>query len=156
MRGGELQVPDGRPPAGFFDSTPLPRGLSPGHRQQVEQALHHPGGTPYLEREQAGLSAKLSRVFAAREPVVNAGLWDVAICVIEDVEGDEIEWARSAAGEPRPYPLTPIEPGQAPWETAGRLIGAPRSHGRPAVRLARVEIAVDDPSLILVFAPAER
>lgn len=152
MRGGDLDMPDGQPPAGFFDGTPLPGGLSSNHRQQLDGALHHAGGPPLMVRQDTGVGAWLGRLVGRADLAPESTHWDVSVQNRDATEESVVEWSLVDA---LPQQATPVESGEAPWETAARLPGAsrPKVHG-PLVRLARVEIATGRPAMTLVFAPA--
>ncbi len=143
MRGGDLRVPDGSSPAGFFDSAILPKGLSAAHRQQIDDALHHAGGPPWLGREAGGVGAWLGRLMGRSEAAAGGPAWDVAVRLGAAGESDEVAMAVvDGNGD-----ATRVMPGDAPWEAAARLAGTARN-----VRLIGVEIAATRPSLTLVFA----
>ncbi len=104
MRGGDLVVHEGHPPAGFFDWLPLPRGLSAKHRQQVNGALHHAGGPPVMERETGGLGTWLGRLTGRSNPNVDAASWEVSVQLDLSAEGSDVEWAISGLTNERPRP----------------------------------------------------
>jgi len=146
MRGGDLRLPEGRPPAGFFDSTPLPRGLSPVYRQLIDGALYHPGGPPLLEREATGIAARLSRLLGRTDTAPEAVNWEVTVRTAEGAGDMPVAWAIAESTTGRSLPLGR---GEAPWEAAARLSGA----ARPA-RVVGVEVAAERPAMTLLFAPA--
>lgn len=151
MRGGDLDVPDGQAPAGFFDYTPLPGGLSPSHKQQLNGALHHAGGPPLMEQEAAGIGAWLGRLVGRADLPPESTHWDVTVQNSEATDKAMLEWSLV---DTLPEQATPVESGEAPWETAARLLGATRpTAGKSLVRLARVEVATGRPAMTLLFAP---
>lgn len=147
MRGGELVVPDGGLPAGFFDCPPLPEGLSPKFRQQAENALHHPGGPPALEVSTRSVGRRLAGLFGRGKPADNGESWRVAVRLTDQPTGNGVEFA--LAGMDGERPSMPVADGESPWAAARRLAGV----GRRAVELRRVEIGADQPIMILDFAP---
>ncbi len=154
MRGGDLKVPAGGQPAGFFD-WPLPSGgLSPKHRRMVDDAIHHAGGPPVLAEVRAGLSAKLGRLFGRLPIDSDAISWHVAVRWVDDTSIDGIEWAVMEADEGRANLATPADPSRPPWQTAARLLERGHSRTRPPrVRLVGVELAPQRPALTLLFVP---
>lgn len=147
MRGGELAVPDGGLPAGFFDCPPLPEGLSSKFRQQVENGLHHPGGPPTLETVASSVGRRLAGLFGRGKPADDSEPWRVAVRLTDQPVGNGVEFALD--NEDEMHPATPVAGGEPPWAAARRLAGA----GHQAVELRRVEIGADRPILILDFAP---
>lgn len=149
MRGGDLPPPEGQPPAGFFDSVPLPAALPSPWRQRVDEALHHKGGPPVL-RAEGDTVARLGRLFG-RAPA--AAPWEVDVVVWPEAELGLGLWQRGADGTLRLPRAT--NPNEAPWETAARLLRtlAPGvAWGAP--RLALAQIADDRPAMTLAFAAA--
>ncbi len=143
MRGGDLVIPEGRPPAGFFDCPPLPAGLDRRFRHLTDVALHHPGGPPVLE-ESGGLSSRLGRLIGRRADEAHGTDWDVSVRLEADVPDDVV---RCAIGDLDVTNATAIPPATPPWRTAERLAqGA-------AVQLTRIEIAHNRPVVVLVFTP---
>lgn len=156
MRGGDLSVPAGYPPAGFFDQLPLPEALAPGFRRQVAQALHHPGGPPVLARDESGPEIRLSRFFGGRAPEPETGGWAVSVRLIVMGENGRVGWVRSGPAELWRLPATAAGPNEAPWETGERLLKSlwPEEDEPPA-RVAVVEFAADNRALTFVLtAPA--
>jgi ADP-ribose pyrophosphatase YjhB (NUDIX family) len=152
MRGGDLQVPNGRPAAGFFDCPPLPAGLEPRYRRQVDQALHHTGGPIHMEREGEGLGAGLRRLFNEGAAEDKGQVWDVAVRLVMDAGQGQITWRRSGPGETWRLPAAQPAPGEAPWETAARLLAATGANRAEKVTgLWLVELAADRPAITLVF-----
>lgn len=148
MRGGNLVVPDGAHAAGFFDYAPFPSGLSPKYRQQVDGALHHPGGPPSLENVAGGLGTRLGRLFGRGKPAVEGQQWSVGIRLVSEPAEGTLEWAMVGA-EVASASIAAVA-GEPPWITAGHLLGA-----RPSsVQLNRVEFDATKPDLTLVFAPS--
>lgn len=147
MRGGELAVPDGGLPAGFFDCPPLPEGLSSKFRQQVENGLHHSGGPPTLETTASNVGRRLAGLFGRGKPADNGESWRAAVRLVDEPAGNGVDFA--IANPDEESTSTPIADGEPPWVAARRLAGA----GHQAVELRRVEIEADRPILILDFAP---
>lgn len=147
MRGGDLAVPDGGRPAGFFDYPPLPDGLPPKFRQQVESALRHPGGQPDLENVTGSVGRRLGRLFGRSEPAGEGEQWRVTVRVAEKPPANVVECVVTNADEGRSS--TPVSAGESPWAAAERLFG----EEHPAVELSRVEIDAIHPTITLVFAP---
>ena len=156
MRGGDLKIPDGGQPAGFFDWPLQSGGLSPKYGRMVDDALHHAGGPPLLEEAKGGLGATLGRLFG-RQPVErDAEPWAVAVRLVGQTSADAVEWAVVEADEENANLAAPADPARPPWETAARLLAQGGSAGGgSAVRLARVEIASARPALTLGFAAVE-
>ena len=150
MRGGDLVVPDGGRPAGFFDCPPLPTGLSPKFRQQAESALHHPGGPPHLETAAGGISQRLGRLFGRDKSTDEGEQWRVFTRMIDEPAGHGMEFSVASLDEKSTS--TPIPAGESPWAAAQRMSGT----GRSAVELHQVEIDVDRRMMILGFAPIDR
>lgn len=148
MRGGDLPPPEGQPPAGFFDSAPLPAGLPAAWRRRVDEALHHTGGPPIL-RAEADPAARLVRLLG-RAPAVTP--WVITVAVWAEVEPGRGLWQRGAADERLRLPRA-TTPDEAPWVTAARLLHtlAPGAQWA-APRLALARLAADRPALTLVFA----
>lgn len=151
LRGGELQPPEGQPPAGFFDIQPLPRGLSAAHRRQLDDALHHAGGPAVMARLGGGLAARWrgERRVGAAGPAAD---WTVTARLIVDGGHGQVAWARDTTDEPWRLPAAAVAPGEAPWETAERLrrtLQLDRNGNRSVPRL--ITLAVDRPALTVVF-----
>lgn len=154
MRGGVLQVPEGYPPAGFFDFSPLPRGLSSGYRQQVDEALHHAGGSPSMEREASDPGAWFGRLVGRTKPAADPVAWDVSVRLVEAADDDDLEMMIIDPDTEPAVDAVAIKPGEAPWETAARLLGASRpSRSKPLIRLVRVAFATGRPVATFMFAP---
>lgn len=153
MRGGDLKVPAGGQPAGFFD-WPLQRGgLSPQHSRMVDDAVHHGGGPPVLAQVEAGLSATLGRLFGRPSVESDAEPWDVAVRLVDQTSADAMEWVVVEVDEENAKLATPAGPARPPWETAMRLPAQRRSRAHPStVRLVGVELAPAHPALTLLFA----
>lgn len=150
MRGGDLAIPAGESPAGFFDCPPLPAGLSASFRRQVDDALHHAGGPPALADETGGVGARIGRLLG-RGAAGDLGAWHVA--AREAAGGsDGVEWA--VVGPDTALPAPAGDPAQPPWESVTRRAADSGPNRRPAVNLVRVEQDAERPALILVFAPA--
>ncbi len=153
MRGGDLDVPAGSPPAGFFDSRPLPGGLSPTWQRRIDQALQHSGGRLSMEREAGSPGRRWGQLLGRRSPEPERERWEVVVKVWGETETGSAVWVRSAVDERWRLPAAAVPVGEAPWETAGRLLEAIQPEfDRAAVRLALVELAADRPALTLVFA----
>lgn len=152
MRGGDLQIPQGGSPAGFFDIPPLPPALSPEYRRQIDTALHHPGGPPVMEQV-GGLGTRLGRLFGRREAATDSIDWGVSVRAIQKESDGSVEWAVVDSDDYPEAMTSPAVPGQAPWITATRLMSVSQPGWTAGVRLARVEIAAARPALTMVFAP---
>ncbi|MBP6015770.1 MAG: hypothetical protein KA586_03560 [Candidatus Promineofilum sp.] len=152
MRGGDLKVPPGGQPAGFFDWPLQAGGLSPKYSRMVDDALHHAGGPPILA-EAGGPSASLGRLLGRQSVERGAESWRIAVRVTDEANDDMIEWVVVGPNEGQPDPATPAGPARPPWETAMRLAD-PRhaAGGLHDVRLVGVEIASEQRTLTLVFA----
>ncbi len=154
MRGGVLQVPEGYPPAGFFDFSPLPRGLSPGYRQQVDEALHHAGGPPSMTGEASDAGAWFGRMVGRAKPAADSVAWDVSVKLVEAADDDVVEMTLVDQDAAPADDAVGVKPGEAPWETAARLLGASRaSRDKPGVRIVRVAFATGRLAATFVFAP---
>ncbi|MBP9501599.1 MAG: hypothetical protein KBF17_05495 [Candidatus Promineofilum sp.] len=154
MRGGVLQVPEGYPPAGFFDFSPLPRGLSPGYRQQVDEALHHAGGSPSMKHEASDPGVWLGRLVKRAKPVTDSMAWNVAVQLVDAVDSDAVEMTLVDQDAEPAVDAVAVKPGEAPWDTAARLLDASRaSRNKPLVRLVHVTFATERPAATFVFAP---
>jgi hypothetical protein len=152
MRGGDLAIPAGESPAGFFDCPPLPTGLSTRFRRQVDDALHHAGGSPALADEAGGAVARLGRLLG-RGTAEELDAWHVSVRLAVSGDGDNgVEWA--VIGPDASQPATAADPAQPPWESAARWAADSGPNRRPAVNLVRVEQDPERPAVILVFAPA--
>lgn len=149
MRGGNLAVPDGGRPAGFFDCPPLPEGLSSKFRQQAENALHHPGGPPHMETASGGIGRRLGRLFGRGSSSDEGEQWRVAVRLADEPAGHGVEFVVASLDEENTS--TPISTGESPWAAAQRMSGT----GRPVVELHRVEIDAVRPMMILGFASAD-
>ncbi len=150
MRGGDLPPPEGQPPAGFFDTTPLPAGLPSPWRRRVDEALHHPGGPPVL-RAETDPAARFGRLLG-RAPA-GARPWEVAVAVWAEIEPGHGLWRRGAAGL-LGLPRATVT-AEAPWTTAERLLRALAPGAQWAEpRLALTQVAGDRPAMTLVFAAA--
>ena len=150
LRGGELQPPPGQPPAGYFDTHPLPRGLSDAQRHQLDDALRHAGGPAIAARPAGGLLDNLRRPKGSQ--ATGAPDWVVTARLIATGGHGQVAWMRGAAAEPWRLPAAVIGPGEAPWETAERLRQTLRldpSGHRPVPRL--ITLAADGPALTIVF-----
>jgi hypothetical protein len=134
MRGGELQQPPSGDAFGFFDPTPLPAGLSRRFARQMDHALHHPGGPPYLERDPASWGRRFGRLLGRQDSDQPALDWQVAVEL----------WA--APDGPWRSPAVYSDSGQPPWEAAG---DAP-------VLLVAVRMAAERQAMTLIFMPAAR
>ena len=154
MRGGDLQIEPGRLPAGFFDGTPLPAGLSGHHRHQIHQAIHHDGGPPHLERENGGLGLRLSRLLGGAGETSSEGpSWKVGINLVTVDGQGRMLGMRAGTGEHWRLPATIPAPGEAPWESAARLLGEVKSGEKvdPSC-LKLIEAAAGHPEITFVFA----
>lgn len=150
MRGGDLPAPAGQPTAGFFDSAPLPAGLSSPWRQRVDEAVHHAGGPPVLRAEADG-AAWLRRLLG-RAPTAPANSWEVEVVVWAEVEPGRGVWRRGAAGEGLGLPRATTV-GEAPWTTAARLLRTVVPGAQWVLpRLILAQSAGDRPALTLLFA----
>ena len=154
MRGGDLKVPSGGQPAGFFDWPIQAGGLSPKYSLMVDDAVHHAGGPPILKAAEGGLSARLGRLFARQPVESDAEPWAVAVRLTGTASADAIEWAVEP-DEKQPTAAIPTDPAKPPWETAARVLAHNHSVDRGShLRLARVEMASERRALTLVFAAA--
>lgn len=150
MRGGDLDTRDG-PPAGFFD-LPLPGALAKPFRGQVEQALHHAGGPPVMERADDNLAGRLGRIIGGRRPVSQGHDWAVKVRLVVSGGDGQLLWVRSGVEETWGLPSAAVTAGDAPWETAGRLLHSLLPDGAPhKVRLVAGLLAAERPALELIF-----
>jgi hypothetical protein len=151
IRGGNLDTED-QSPAGFFDP-PLPGRLPAPYRHRVEQALHHPGGPPYLEREGHGLGARLGRLFGGRVVKQEDATWEITVKLIADGGHGQIIWNRGGPNERWRLPATRPAAGEAPWDAADRLLATTWTHGGgQRGDLLWVELGIDRPEMTFVFA----
>lgn len=151
MRGGDLLVPPGGRPVGFFDP-PLPAALRAVDRQQIERALRHAGGSPAMAQTPTGLGGQLGRLLGRREVEDSVEEWRVQVAALVGAADAPVEWALVAPGTADSLPADPDRP---PWATAGRLLSPPQATEVVAVRLARVEQAPDRLVMRLFFGPSE-
>jgi hypothetical protein len=148
MRGGALE-PESR--AAFFDA-PLPAGLPARYRRQVEQALHHPGGSPHMEHESKGLGARLGHLLGARA-AISETTWAAKVKLVVDASHKQVVWQRAASGGPWRLPVAAVSNREAPWEAAARLLKKVWSHwGGRLSDLRLVELARERPAITFVFA----
>lgn len=152
MRGGDLETPPGGNPAGFFD-LPLPAALPETDKRQIELALRHPGGGPVMAEAPARLGAQLGRLLGGRKVAREADYWRVAVGILAQPSDAPVEWLVAESDAPA---ATPAESSQPPWATARRLLERAQAADSPALSLARVEIAPDQPAMTLVFTPLAR
>lgn len=155
MRGGDLKIPPGSIPAGFFDTLPLPDGLSNKYRRQVDTALHHPGGAPVMEQS-GGPGTGLSRLLGRRKAAPVPTGWEVMVGIETGAAAGEVEWVVAGSGDPINPVGVPPDPGQPPWVTAVRLIAPHQAGQKPSVRLQRIELAPARPAMTMVFGPSGR
>jgi hypothetical protein len=148
MRGGALK-PESR--VGFFDA-PLPAALPARYRRRVEQALHHAGGPPHLERETKRLGARLGRLFGERPAEDGNVSWAATVKLIVNA-GGQSAWSRAESGERWRLPAVRVAEGEAPWEAVGRLLTTlwPQG-GRRLADLRLVKLAREHPAITFVFA----
>lgn len=155
MRGGDLAIPEGQPPAGFFDAKPLPRGLAAPYRQPADDTLHHEGGPVYLSSIEEGVGARLGRLLSGRTRTApSAPEWEVSVAVVASVVaalGDAVAWVRDRPGEPWGLPTGRVARGEAPWETIGRLLSPALDWYGGSETLNGVYLAAGRPALTLVF-----
>ena len=144
MRGGDLAPPDGRPPAGFFDSAPLPRALSSRFHGPLAATLNHAGGPPLLTREERGLGQRLSRLLGNR-PAAGGDDWAITITVIARRPDGQIVWTRHEPNGMWHLPTAAPAPGEAPWAAAERL-GRQAGLAGGAATLSAVEMAANQPA----------
>lgn len=147
MRGGNLTVPDGGRPAGFFDYPPLPDGLSPKFRQPVESALHHPGGPPDLMLAGGGIAQRLGRLFGSGELPAAGAQWRVGVRVATEPAKGAVEWMISDQDEGDTSTL--VVENEPPWAAAKRLLGTRHQ----SLQLRGVDIDAVKSALTLVFFP---
>lgn len=151
MRGGDLAPPDGRPPAGFFDSAPLPRALSSRFHGPVAATLNHAGGPPLLAHEVEGVGQRLSRLLGKRPAAAEGDEWAITSRIIARRPDGQIVWARREPDGMWHLPTAVVMPGEAPWAAAERLVRqAGLSGGAPV--LSAVEIAAIRPAATLLFS----
>lgn len=151
MRGGDLLIPPGGQPAGFFD-LPLPAALLAADKRQIEAALRHAEGSPNMEQAPTGLGGQLGRLFGRREVEDSSEEWRVQIAALAGATDAPVEWALA---EPGAADTLPADPDRPPWMTAERLLRPAQATEAPPIRLARVEQAPDRPVMRLFFAPSE-
>jgi hypothetical protein len=150
LRGGELQPPDGQPPAGYVDPKPLPRGLSAAQRRQLDDALRHAGGPAITARPSGGLLDNLRRPKGGQAG--GALDWAVTARLIVASDHDQVAWTRGAATELWRLPAAVVGPGEAPWAAAERLrrtLRLDQNGTRGVPRLITVD--ADRPILTVVF-----
>ena len=150
LRGGELGPMEGQPPAGFFDTHPLPRGLADAHRRQLADALGHAGG-PAVMAQTGGLRARLRR----GAPGGPAADWTATARLVV-VGGDgRVVWTGGGAGGRWRLPAAAAGKSEAPWAAAARLLrqlGLPQPAGDPSPRL--IVSSTDPSALDFVFVAA--
>lgn len=160
MRGGDLAIPEGQPPAGFFDSQPLPRGLAAAYRRPADDALHHEGGPVCLSSIEESWGARLGRLLSGRTRTVKpASEWEVTVAVVASVavgSGGMVAWVRDGPGEPWRLPAGRVAPSEAPWEILRRLLSPILRWYEGSEDLSGVYLAAGRPALTLVFAVALR
>jgi len=148
LRGGELQPPD-QSSASYFDTHPLPRGLSATQRRQLDDALRHGGGPAIMARPAGGLLDSLRRPKRGQSNDVTD--WTVTVRLIVSGGHGQVAWTRGAAAEPWRLPTAAVGPNEAPWETAERLrqrlrLNQNGNHGVPRL----ITVAADRPALTVV------
>lgn len=151
MRGGDLDIPTGRPPAGFFDCPPLPEALGAHFQRQIAVALAHEGGPPVLEEKQIGLGSRLSRRLQQRATPPEAVAWEVNARM--DLEGRYESTPEWTIAEIDPSSGVRVDPPQPPWAMARRMLAESQAKDAANVRLASIELAPDRPAIVFVFAP---
>lgn len=152
MRGGDLNIPTGQPPAGFFDCPPLPDALGANFKRQIAVALAHEGGPPVLEEERMGLGARLSRRLKQRVTPPETAAWEVYTRL--DLEGRYEPAPQWTIAEIVPSAGVRVDPPQPPWTMARRMLAETQAKDTAGVRLASIELAPDRPAIALVFAPS--
>jgi len=160
MRGGDLAIPEGQPPAGFFDGQPLPRGLAAAYRWPADDALHHEGGPACLLSIEESWGARLGRRLSRRTRAAPPALeWAVTVAVVASVAvgfGGAVAWVRARPDEPWRLPAGRVAPGEAPWQTLRRLLSPLLRWYEGSEDLSGVYLAAGRPALTLVFAVALR
>lgn len=151
MRGGELHPPDGHPAAGFFESSPLPRALSPRFRQPVAATLSHAGGPPLLMRETRGAGRWLRRLLDDRPAATGVDEWAMTIRVLARWTDGRVLWTRHAPSGPWRLPAATPAAGEAPWAAAERLLKPAGLHDPAAPKLSLVALAATEPAMTLLF-----
>lgn len=152
MRGGDLGAGD-EPRVGFFDEARP--GLPARFQRRVEQALHHPGGPPFMEREGEGVTDRLGRLFGSRVTEEESLAWEVAVKVIVFGSEGQVVWVHSSPGKSWRLPATAVARGEAPWEAAGRLLADIMPSGKSSTpELALVETAGDRATMVFIFSAA--
>ena len=152
LRGGELQPLPGQPPAGFFDTSPLPRGLSAAHRRPLDDALRHAGGPPVSGHIPITLGRRFYDLVRARQPEESGVEWDIGVKLVVNSGHGQVVWQRTDAGQPWRLPADRVAPGEAPWEAAERLWRACCPHGAGnRLGLAPIEPLVAGDNITFVF-----
>lgn len=150
MRGGDLQSSPGQVGAGFFDSNPLPRALSGLDRERVEEALSHAGGSAVWKMQNAArtLTGGRGHRTAVKNP---ASSWNVRVRVAIFDEQGRLGLVTSQSKEDRPLPGDTLQDGEAPWDTAQRLLRNVGGHDAVLVGLTGVYTAANSAELAIVF-----
>lgn len=108
-----------------------------------------------MERETVGMGAWLGRLTGRSNPKIDAASWEVSVQLDLSAEVSDVEWAISGLANDRPAEAEPVGDGEAPWETAVRMLRELRpGEPTPAVALIRAQVAAARPALNLIFAPA--
>ncbi len=152
LRGGELQPLPGQPPAGFFDTASLPRGLDDAHRRQLDNALRHAGGPPTTVHLSATWGERLHRLARGGQPDETGREWEIAVKLVVNCGHGQVVWQRANTGQPWRLPSDRSHPGEAPWETAGRLwqVCCPQRPGK-LLGPAPIEPVVAGANITFVF-----
>jgi hypothetical protein len=151
LRGGDLSPPNGQPPAGFFDSSPLPRALSPRFSEPLAATLSHAGGPPFLAHAGGSAGRWLRRLYGGQAPAAGVEQWAVTVRVTARRPDGQVLWTRQTPGVAWGLPATTGVAGEAPWETAARLLRAVSPRPKAAPNLQAVAIAADRPAATLFF-----
>ncbi len=153
LRGGSLEREDGNATVAFFPTAPLPEPLGPADSRLVDQALHHAGGPPALETTPLGVTSRLLRRFGAGEDGPT-GDWSLRVVAVMPDNDGRVAWVPDAGGDQWRLPAAPVEPGEAPWATAGRLAAAALGRAAPVAGLPAIYVDEEAPVMTLLFSHA--
>jgi hypothetical protein len=155
MRGGNLDVPEGQPEAGFFDGRPLPRPMRLMHEQQVSQALHHPGGRPHWEAQALPFGRRLQSWLGRLGGNISEQTtisWRANVTVITRSASGQVLWVRRPGESVWQLPNAERHIHEAPWETARRALRNTLGGEHPPGALPGVYVGESERVITFLFA----
>ncbi len=107
-----------------------------------------------MEREASDPGAWFGRLVGRTKPAADPVAWDVSVRLVKAADDDGLEMMIIDPDTEPAVDAVAIKPGEAPWETAARLLSASRaSRNKPLVRLVHVAFATERPAATFMFAP---